>query len=112
MLFQKKVKAGTLLYALLMLSIFTLLLQFYLERQATTIQAVKVSQKETTAYLMAKWTQEEFTTPQAKKEVKTQTLHFTEGDATYSEDKTQVQVLVQLDSGERYSYHFPLSGQK
>ncbi|HEL1584632.1 TPA: competence protein ComGG [Streptococcus suis] len=53
MLLKKKVKAGILLYALLMLAVFSLLLQFYLNRQEAESRLVQVARQETTAYIMA-----------------------------------------------------------
>ncbi|MEG3336151.1 competence type IV pilus minor pilin ComGG [Streptococcus suis] len=53
MLLKKKVKAGILLYALLMLAVFSLLLQFYLHRQEAESQIAQVAKQETTAYIMA-----------------------------------------------------------
>ncbi|HEM3683489.1 TPA: competence protein ComGG [Streptococcus suis] len=53
MLLKKKVKAGILLYALLMLAVFSLLLQFYVHRQEAESRLVQVARQETTAYIMA-----------------------------------------------------------
>ncbi|HEM5198343.1 TPA: competence protein ComGG [Streptococcus suis] len=53
MLLKKKVKAGILLYALLMLAVFSLLLQFYLHRQEAESQIAQVAKHEATAYIMA-----------------------------------------------------------
>ncbi|HEM5503974.1 competence protein ComGG [Streptococcus suis] len=53
MLLKKKVKAGILLYALLMLAVFSLLLQFYLNRQEAESQIAQVAKQEATAYIMA-----------------------------------------------------------
>ncbi|HEM5043293.1 TPA: competence protein ComGG [Streptococcus suis] len=53
MLLKKKVKAGILLYALLMLAVFSLLLQFYLHRQEVESRLVQVARQEATAYIMA-----------------------------------------------------------
>ncbi|HFU4500865.1 TPA: competence type IV pilus minor pilin ComGG [Streptococcus suis] len=53
MLLKKKVRAGILLYALLMLAVFSLLLQFYLHRQEAESRLVQVARQETTAYIMA-----------------------------------------------------------
>ncbi|HEM4142223.1 competence protein ComGG [Streptococcus suis] len=53
MLLKKKVKAGILLYALLMLAVFSLLLQFYLHRQEAESRLVQVARQEKTAYIMA-----------------------------------------------------------
>ncbi|HEL2594250.1 TPA: competence protein ComGG [Streptococcus suis] len=53
MLLKKKVKAGILLYALLMLAVFSLLLQFYLHRQEAESQITQLAKHEATAYIMA-----------------------------------------------------------
>ncbi|HFI0452458.1 TPA: competence type IV pilus minor pilin ComGG [Streptococcus suis] len=53
MLLKKRVKAGILLYALLMLAVFSLLLQFYIHRQEAESRLVQVARQETTAYIMA-----------------------------------------------------------
>ncbi|MCK4025152.1 competence type IV pilus minor pilin ComGG [Streptococcus iners] len=53
MLLKKKVKAGILLYALLMLAVFSLLLQFYLHRQEAESQIAQLAKQESTAYIMA-----------------------------------------------------------
>lgn len=53
MLLKKKVKAGILLYALLMLAVFSLLLQFYLHRQEAESRLVQAARQEATAYIMA-----------------------------------------------------------
>ncbi|WP_105117573.1 competence type IV pilus minor pilin ComGG [Streptococcus suis] len=53
MLLKKKVRAGILLYALLMLAVFSLLLQFYIHRQEAESRLVQVARQETTAYIMA-----------------------------------------------------------
>lgn len=60
MIFRKNLKAGTLLYALLMLGIFALLLQFYIQSQLATGQISQVSQKESQAYFMAQMTKDAF----------------------------------------------------
>lgn len=61
MILKKQVKAGILLYALLMLSMFSLLLQFYLNRQKAEIVLLKAHQEATQAYMMAQATQQEVT---------------------------------------------------
>ncbi|HEM3868540.1 TPA: competence protein ComGG [Streptococcus suis] len=53
MLLKKKVKAGILLYALLMLAVFSILLQFYLHRQEAESQIAQLAKQEATAYIMA-----------------------------------------------------------
>lgn len=53
---KKKSRAGILLYALLMLAVFSLLLQFYLQSQLSENQIVLANQEGTEAYLMAELT--------------------------------------------------------
>lgn len=59
MLLKKKVRAGILLYALLMLAVFSLLLQFYLHRQEAESQIAQVAKQEAIAYIMAQMAFEE-----------------------------------------------------
>lgn len=56
---QRKVRAGVLLYALLMLAVFSVLLQFYLNRQVAESQLMQANQAATRAYLMAELTMDE-----------------------------------------------------
>ena len=49
---NEKVKAGVLLYALLMAAIFSLLLQFYLHRQVAERRILKTSQERLRAYAL------------------------------------------------------------
>ncbi|MGT2667259.1 competence type IV pilus minor pilin ComGG [Streptococcus rifensis] len=53
---KKTVKAGILLYALLMLALFSLLLQFYLNRQVALAQTNQANSHSLTAYAMAQYT--------------------------------------------------------
>ncbi|MDQ0222935.1 competence type IV pilus minor pilin ComGG [Streptococcus moroccensis] len=55
---KKTVRAGILLYALLMLALFSLLLQFYLNRQVMLAQTNQANTHSLTAYAMAQWTKE------------------------------------------------------
>ena len=65
---KKQVRGGVLLYALLMLAIFSLVLQFYLNRQISANQLLHTSRDQAKAYLMAQLTLEE-----AKQVAKSQT---------------------------------------
>lgn len=56
MLLKKRVKAGILLYALLMLAVFSLLLQFYLTYQRAEAHLLVANRQTTQAYLMAHMT--------------------------------------------------------
>ncbi|HFI0795542.1 TPA: competence type IV pilus minor pilin ComGG [Streptococcus suis] len=90
MLLKKKVKAGILLYALLMLAVFSLLLQFYLHRQEAESRLVEVARQETTAYIMAQMVldqvEEELQERQAvAKKVASQTEQQKEVEAAASE---------------------------
>ncbi|HEP1802091.1 TPA: competence protein ComGG [Streptococcus suis] len=90
MLLKKKVKAGILLYALLMLAVFSLLLQFYLHRQEAESRLVQVARQETTAYIMAQMVlnqvEEELQERQAiAKKVASQTEQQKEVEAAASE---------------------------
>lgn len=60
MILQKNLKAGTLLYALLMLGIFALLLQFYIQSQLAAGHAWQAKKLETQAYFMAQMTKEDY----------------------------------------------------
>lgn len=60
MLQKNEVRAGIMLYALLMVSIFSLLLQFYLNRQVSLARINQASEKALVAYLMADWTRDKF----------------------------------------------------
>ncbi len=53
---KKTVRAGILLYALLMLALFSLLLQFYLNRQVALAQTNQANSHSLTAYAMAQYT--------------------------------------------------------
>ncbi|HFI0419474.1 TPA: competence type IV pilus minor pilin ComGG [Streptococcus suis] len=90
MLLKKKVKAGILLYALLMLAVFSLLLQFYLHRQEAESQITQLAKQEATAYIMAQMVldqvEEELQERQAvAKEVASQTEQQKEVEVAASE---------------------------
>ncbi|MDU6352064.1 MAG: competence type IV pilus minor pilin ComGG, partial [Streptococcus mitis] len=53
---KKKVKAGVLLYAVTMAAIFSLLLQFYLNRQVAHYQDYALNKEKLIAFAMAKRT--------------------------------------------------------
>lgn len=52
-MWKKKVEAGILLYALLMAAVFSLLLQFYLNRQVSSQRLQLFNRERTEAYAMA-----------------------------------------------------------
>ncbi|HEL1630570.1 TPA: competence protein ComGG [Streptococcus suis] len=129
MLLKKKVKAGILLYALLMLAVFSLLLQFYLHRQEAESRLVQVARQETTAYVMAQMVLDKveqdlqvekivtgavvnekeanLTTGSSRKENRGR-ISFQEGQARYQLKGDQLLVTVELTSDGLYTYQFPL----
>lgn len=130
MILKKQVKAGILLYALLMLSMFSLLLQFYLNRQKTEIVLLKAHQEATQAYMMARATQQEVTN-MLQREVDGQrkqknsegteenslnnSLHtngqvsFIQGTANYQLVNEKMLMTIQMMSGHVYRYQWIVS---
>lgn len=121
---QKKVRAAILLYALLMLSIFSLLVQFYIQAQWARVAGNQGRKKEATAYLMAHMAYEEWqegkteqaSQPSSSKGAKTDLLkgevEFGSGQVRYQEAQKEVVLIVQLDSGEGYQYVFSKPSKK
>lgn len=118
MIFQKKVRAGTLLYALLMLGIFSLLLQFYLQSQIAIAHGTVARKEEGQAYLMAVLTRDEVFSDKGKEEKEAPKtplsgeVDFTAGKSQYTEKKEEIQVRVTMDSGKVYTYRFLTSKVK
>ena len=104
---KKKVRAGVLLYALVMAGIFSLLLQFYLNRQVAHHQDYALNKEKLVAYAMAKRTYE-----RAHSESGQQS--FNVGKSTYRSDEKGFIAIV--DTGKnQFEFHFsPLkkTGQK
>ena len=99
MLKKKKVKAGVLLYALVMAGIFSLLLQFYLNRQVAHHQDYALNKEKFVAYAMAKRTYE-----RAHSESGEQS--FDVGKASYRSDEKGFTTTV--DTGKhQFEFHFP-----
>lgn len=134
MLLKKKVKGGVLLYALLMLAIFSLLLQFYLNRQAAHHTNLLAQREASQAFIMAQLVREEVLEKQAvarqveEKETSdttastssnqqespvqlTGSVQFVQGQATYSQTAGYLQVQVRLKTGREFSYTFPIPSQ-
>ena len=104
---KKKVRAGVLLYALVMAGIFSLLLQFYLNRQVAHHQDYVLNKEKLLAFAMAKRTYE-----RAHSESGQQS--FNVGKASYRSDEKSFIAIV--DTGKnQFEFHFsPLkkTGQK
>lgn len=98
---MKKVKAGVLLYALLMAAIFSLLLQFYLHRQVAERRILKTSQERLRAYALVQLALEK-----RKSDEKTSEIHLKSGTVQLKKDTGFLHAQAEMD-GE--SYEFVLS---
>ena len=98
MLKKKKVRAGVLLYALVMSGIFSLLLQFYLNRQVAHHQDYVLNKEKLVAYAMAKRTYEKANSESGQQS-------FDAGKATYRNDQKGFTAIV--DTGKnQFEFHF------
>ena len=101
MLKKKKVRAGVLLYAITIAGIFSLLLQFYLNRQVAHHQDYALNKEKLLAFAMAKRTYE-----RAHSESGQQS--FNVGKSTYRNDEKGFTTTV--DTGKhQFEFHFPSS---
>lgn len=98
-LLKRQVKAGILIYALLMAAIFALLLQFYLGRVVAMERQHQAQLSASQAYLMA-----ELTKDLAKED--TGHLTFDQGVADYNFQDNQLQVVVKLPNQQEFDYVF------
>ena len=95
---KKKVKAGVLLYALVMAGIFSLLLQFYLNRQVAHHQDYVLNKEKLVAYAMAMRTYE-------KANFESGGQSFNAGKATYRNGQKGFTAIV--DTGKnQFEFHF------
>ena len=95
---KKKVRAGVLLYAVTIAGIFSLLLQFYLNRQVAHHQDYALNKEKLLAFAMAKRTYEN-----ASSESGVQS--FDVGKATYHNDQKGFTTIV--DTGKnQFEFHF------
>lgn len=91
---KKKVEAGILLYALLMVAIFSLVLAFYLNRQVATQRNLVLEREKVAAYALASLSQKDGVSSNiGTSQVKA------EGDVT--------KVEVELKTGRSYQFYFP-----
>lgn len=91
---KKKVKAGILLYALLMVAIFSLVLAFYLNRQVATQRNLVLEREKVAAYAFASLSQKDGVSSNiGTSQVKA------EGDV--------IKVEVSLKTGRSYQFSFP-----
>ena len=101
-MWKKKVEAGILLYALLMASVFSLLLQFYLNRQVSSQRLQLFNRERTEAYAMAVLTK-------ATAKDDSGEMEFEQGKAVYRRQGKNLEISSQLSSGHSYSFTFSTS---
>ena len=103
---MKKVKAGVLLYALLMAAIFSLLLQFYLHRQVAERRILKTSQDRLQAYALVQMALEK-----RKSDEKTSEIHLKSGKVQLKKDIGFLHAQAEMD-GESYEFVLPVREEK
>ena len=96
---KKKVKAGVLLYAVTMAAIFSLLLQFYLNRQVAHHKDFALNKEKLVAFAMAKRSKD-------KVEQESGERVFNLGKVTYQNTKTGFATSVRMNKG-NYEFLFP-----
>ena len=98
MLKKKKVRAGVLLYAITIAGIFSLLLQFYLNRQLAHHQDYALNKEKLLAFAMAKRTYEKATSENGEQS-------FNVGKSTYRNDEKFFTTTI--DTGKnQFEFHF------
>ena len=96
---KKKVRAGVLLYAVTIAGIFSLLLQFYLNRQVAHHQDYALNKEKLLAFAIAKRTYEK-ASPESGQQ------SFNAGKATYRNDQKGFTAIV--DTGKnQFEFRFP-----
>ena len=96
---KKKVKAGVLLYAVTMAAIFSLLLQFYLNRQVAHYQDYALNKEKLIAFAMAKRIKDK-----VDKESGEQAFNL--GQVSYQNKKTSLVTTVRTPKSQ-YEFIFP-----
>ena len=96
---KKKVKAGVLLYAVTVAAIFSLLLQFYLNRQVAHYQDYALNKEKLVAFAMAKRTKD-------KAEQESGEQVFNLGQVSYQNKKTSLVTRVRTPKSQ-YEFLFP-----
>ena len=96
---KQKVKAGVLLYAVTMAAIFSLLLQFYLNRQVAHYQDYTLNKEKLVAFAMAKRTKD-------KVEQESGEQAFNLGQVSYQNKKTSLVTTVRTPKSQ-YEFIFP-----
>ena len=96
---KQKVKAGVLLYAVTMAAIFSLLLQFYLNRQVAHHKDFALNKEKLVAFAMAKRSKD-------KVEQESGERVFNLGKVRYQNTKTGFTTSVRMNKG-NYEFLFP-----
>ena len=96
---KQKVKAGVLLYAVTMAAIFSLLLQFYLNRQVSHHKDFALNKEKLIAFAMAKRSKD-------KAEQESGERVFNLGKVRYQNTKTGFATSVRMNKGD-YEFLFP-----
>ena len=96
---KQKVKAGVLLYAVTMAAIFSLLLQFYLNRQVAHHKDFALNKEKLAAFAMAKRSKD-------KVEQESGERVFNLGKVRYQNTKTGFATSVRMNKG-NYEFLFP-----
>lgn len=103
---KKRVKAGVLLYALLMAAVFSLLLQFYLHRQVAERRILKSSEDRLRAYALV-----QLATGQETKEETTADIHLKSGTVHLKWDAGFLYAKAEIHQ-ESYDFVLPVSEEK
>ena len=96
---KKKVKAGVLLYAVTVAAIFSLLLQFYLNRQVAHYQDYALNKEKLIAFAMAKRSKDK-----VEQESGEQTFNL--GQVSYQNKKTSLVTRIRTPKSQ-YEFIFP-----
>ncbi|MDW7798699.1 competence type IV pilus minor pilin ComGG [Streptococcus canis] len=100
MRFKTNLKAGILLYAMLMASVFLLVLQVYLSQMTQFHKEYQAQTAYVKARLMAEMIHQNPSQPSGH-------LSFKEGEATYTCRKGQQLIIIDLGHKRRYQFQYP-----
>ena len=98
---KKKIRAGVLLYAVTIAGIFSLLLQFYLNRQVAHHQDYALNKEKLLAFAIAKRTYE-------KASYESGQQSFNEGKATYRNDQKGFTTTISTEKNQFEFQFLPL----
>ena len=96
---KKKIRAGVLLYAVTIAGIFSLLLQFYLNRQVAHHQDYALNKEKLLAFAMAQRTYEKASSESGQQS-------FNAGKATYRNDQKGFTTTISTEKNQ-FEFRFP-----